>query len=386
MGWKSFSQLFNHTREVEISDMSGMTIAIDAMTEIYRGALATKNVGALTDSNGNPTIHITVVLSTIMDFINNKVNQIWVFDYNQQPNKAFHNAAKLGELAKRKVKKDKALTALKELFSDSDEDYESDTEETTNQSKRQVDSDEETVVTKKETIAKLKVQKRLALEKQAFTVSAAMINDVKIILDGLNIPYMEAPEGFEGEGVASYLNKTGVVDAVFSGDTDSIAYGATKLFRRVPIKKAIYEYTYDDIMEQVKEKNDDLAKYDIDLLIKCALIMGTDFCEKTPGIGPKTVFKKIEYIDLTPEQEKAFIEFKKEPDMSKVLKSTESASNKEDLINWLVNERQFDKARITKKLEFVDYTALHKKVSKSAPRAKPIEKQKIVKRTIKSTK
>jgi flap endonuclease-1 len=199
---------------------------------------------------------------------------------------------------------------------------------------------------------------------------------------------MEAPEGFEGEGVASYLNKTGVVDAVFSGDTDSIAYGAKKLFRRVPIKKAIYEYTYDDIMDQVKEKNDDLAKYDIDLLIKCALIMGTDFCEKTPGIGPKTVFKKIEYIDLTPEQEKAFIEFKKEPDMSKVIKSTESASNKEELINWLVNERQFDKTRITKKLEFIDYTKLYKKVTKPATRVKENapEKQKIVKRTLKPTK
>ena len=373
MGWKSFSQLFNPTREVSISDMAGMTIAIDAMTEIYRGALATKSVGALTDKTGKPTIHISVVISTIMEFMNNNVKQIWVFDHNQVPNTEFHNIAKMHELTKRKVKKDNAIKSLKEMDEVLPEKNISNLKQEADKSDDSDDSDIEREVFKQRDITDLKIKKRQTLEKQAFTVSAEMIADVKYILKCLHIDYMEAPKGFEGEGIASYLNKTGVVDAVFSGDTDSIAYGAKTLFRRVPIKKAIYEYTFDDIIEQVKEKNDDIETYDINLLIKCALIMGTDFCEKTPRVGPGTVLKKIEYIELTNAQEKAFYEFTKVPDMDNIIKSSiDESYTRDTLIRWLVEERQFNAERISKKLT-LDI--------KETPKETPKEKSKPVSKT-----
>ena len=377
MGWKSFSQLFTPTREVSISDMSGMTIAIDAMTEIYRGALATKSVSALTDKNGRPTIHISVIITTIMEFVNNNVKQIWIFDHDQTPNTEFHNTAKLPELAKRRAKKDNAISSLKKL--DLEDNAANDNVAVNvadNVADDSDDSEIEKEVFKHRNIAELNIKKRQTLEKQAFSVSAEMIADIKYILKCLHIDFMEAPKGFEGEGIASYLNKTGAADAVFSGDTDSIAYGAKTLFRRVPIKKVIYEYTFDNIIEQIKEKNDDIDEYDINLLIKCALIMGTDFCEKTPRVGPGTVLKKIEYIELTKEQKAAFNEFTKIPDMDTVKKSNinniDNTYNRDTLIQWLVEERQFNAERIAKKLEpdIKNPKAIMRKKSKSTKSTK----------------
>jgi hypothetical protein len=381
MGWKSFSKLFNPTREVSIADMSGMTIAVDAMTEIYRGALATKNVGTLTDKNGTPTIHISVVISSIMEFLNNDVKQIWIFDHSRI------NTAKIPELAKRKEKKDKAIKELKELSSD--DEIQPEFIESVESVDEPSDSDIEIQVEKMRTITELKIKKRDTLQKQAFTVSKQMISDIKFILDSLNIEYMEAPEGFEAEGLASYLNKIDIVDAVFSGDTDAITYGAKTLFRRVPVKKAIYEYTFDNIIEQVKEQNDDLENYNIDLLIKCALIMGTDFCAKTPRIGPGTVLKKIDYIELTVDQQKAFHEFKKIPDMNLVVKSNPPTANNKlkYLIQWLVEERQFNEERITKKLTKINKPIKKKSIVKTDKKSteKPVEKQ-VVKPSIRRRK
>jgi flap endonuclease-1 len=382
MGWKNFSKLFEPTREVAISDMAGQLIAVDAMTEIYRAALATKSVSTLTDKYGAPTIHISVVISTVMDFMSNGVRQIWVFDHNQAPDKEFHNVAKMPELAKRKAKKDKAIEDLKELFSDD----ESDTEQPAKSGKMPADddkindanennSDEEVEVVKKSTVKNLKVKKRNMLEKQAFTVSPKMIADVKFILDKLGIYHIDAPEGFEAEGIASYLNKIGIVDAVFSGDTDAIAYGAKRLYRRVPIKKVILEYTYDDIIEQVIEKNSDIENPDIDLLIKCALVMGTDFCEKTHRIGPGTVLKRIEYIELTDEQEKAMVEFTKTPNISVQIEAR--PTNVPGLIEWLVNERQFNEDRMIKKLDLeIIALANERQVSKKSKSANPVKSPK----------
>lgn len=343
MGIKNFSKTFNPTRIIKNKDLKNMTIAIDAMTELYRASLGAKTVDLLTDDEGNPTLFISVLISNILEFHKNNVNQIWVFDYDQAADKSFHNPAKLDELIKRKQKKQAAqqkIDKLKEdpLFSDDEEDLETD------ETKKELetnDTNKETYETKTEADKQDKIN---ALEKQLFSVNKTVINEVKLILNCLNIKWVEAPYGFEGECVATYLNVSGVADAVYSGDTDPIAFGAKKLLRKNPKDKKIYEYTQENILEQIQTAtiNHYPELYDIR---KISVILGTDVCDKTTGVGAKTVFKKYRNITLTKKQEQAIEFFDKHPNNNLLINNEDKQPfiniNLDELILWLVNIKKF---------------------------------------------
>ena len=341
MGIKNFSKTFNPTRIIKNKDLKNMTLAIDAMTELYRASLGAKTVDLLTDDEGNPTLFISVLISNILEFHKNNVNQIWVFDYDQDADKSFHNPAKLDELIKRKQKKQAAqekIDKLKEdpLFSD-DEEEELDKETDT----KTDETDKETDKQDKETDKQDKIN---ALEKQLFSVNKTVINEVKLILNCLNIKWAEAPHGFEGECVATYLNVSGVADAVYSADTDPIAFGAKKLLRKNPKDKKIYEYTQENILEQLQSvtTNHSPELYDIR---KIAVILGTDVCDKTAGVGAKTVFKKYRNITLTKKQEQAIQFFDKHPNNNLLINNEDKQPfiniNLDELLLWLVNIKKF---------------------------------------------
>jgi len=415
MGIKNFSKAFRATRVVKYKDLKGKTLAIDAMTELYRAALGAKSVSALTDAFGNPTMHINVILSIVIELHKNNVNQIWVFDHNQDPNADFHNPMKLGELAKRRKRKEVALDQIKSitdvkdtdpLFSDDDEpDQDQVVELAQHTTVIAVDiqpaiaksSVEKNLVAKssveKSPVAKSPVAKSPStknklnsLEKQTFSVSNDMINDIKLMLTYLNIKFIEAPAGFEGEAIASYLTRIDMADAVFSGDTDPIAYGARVLYRRNPRDKQIYEYTNEDILNQIAE-NSDIIEVTIDDLLTAAMALGTDACDKTPGIGPATVLKKLSTIKLTDKQKNAMKEFTKIPskDSIKIVSSDKKAfedANIDDLVDWLVNTKSFSRTRITTLLSKA--TSVKLTHSKSPSRAKSPSGTKTVTKKYKS--
>lgn len=435
MGIKNFSKTFNAVRTVKYKDLRGKTIAIDAMTELYRAALGAKTVATLTDKYGKPTMHISVILSIVVELQLNDVNQIWVFDYDQDPNTDFHNPMKLGELAKRKKRKDIAIESIKSLadlvddspmFSDDEDQPDeakpvieladmTDIKELLKEPKMPTVSlteEEETklftmtyrqkaqfMLKKTETLKKeyeqqladynymknrLDKKNRIAsLEKQTFSVSKDMINDVKLILNCLNIKFIESPRGFEGEAIASYLTHIGQADAVFSGDTDPIAYGASVLLRRNPRDKLIYEYTQQDVLDQIRAANSKYKSPTLADLHKVAMALGTDACEKTPGIGPGTVLKKLHEIELTPTQIAAMKEFVKIPEMSEV--KTYNAElepfidcKSEMLVEWLVNERSFTRTRIQAQVnKVINGQADTMEPAKPVVRVKPKSKSQI---------
>lgn len=350
MGIKNFSKVFNATRIIKWKDYAGKTVAIDAMTELYRAALGASSVNTLTDSSGKPTAHINTILATILEIHRSGVNQIWVFDHNQNPDEDFHNPAKLGELLKRKKKKEEAASEMKTLkdfqqmsqnptFSD-DEEEDHETPNTTDKPSQitgTVDAD---------------VSQRIAaLEKRTFSATPEMIADVKLILGCLNIHYLEAPAGCEGEQTATHLTNIGKADAVYSGDTDPIAYGVTCLLRRNPKDKKIYEYPLEDIIKQVNE-NSSIENPTIEDVRKAAVALGTDLAEKSPGIGAKTVLKKLHTIKLSKKQTEAMSEFAAVCDESKLVIYNENKvpfapdCMKTELIDWLVNVKSFNKTRI----------------------------------------
>jgi hypothetical protein len=409
MGIKGFSKAFNFTRIVKLKDLKRQRLAIDAMTELYRSSLGAKYVTALTDHQGNPTLYISVILQNIFKFYVNYIDSTWTFDHNQNKDQAFHNTLKLGELEKRSKKQGLAsekINKLKEeaMFSDDEldeldnkADGESNasfikdnmalglTEEDANELLQSIDLDNDldneldndldsddgkmslsnktksslkksanssapkSTSSSKKPSAERKVQIKQqidALEKQTFKVNTQMINDIKFILDCLNIKWVEAPAGFEGEAIAAYLNATSAVDAVYSGDTDPIAFGAPILLRLNPKDKQIYEYTQEDVLQQITNSNDEIEEPDLDDFLKAAVALGTDMAEKTTGVGPKTVLKKLHNIKLTKSQKEAIEHFKKQPRQEDIVihnadKTPFVECRMEELITWLVTVKRF---------------------------------------------
>lgn len=350
MGIKDFSKTFSAVREVKTKDLAGKKLAIDAMTEIYRAALGAKSVNLLTDASGKPTLHISVILSNIIELQHQGIDQIWVFDYERDSSSNdFHNPAKLLELEKRRKRKDEAKKRLDEFGNDLDKVdvlfSDSDSENQDQDTKQDQDSDQD------QDLKQEQKNKKNALEKQMFTATKEMINDIKLILNALNIKYITAPSGFEGEAIAAYLSATDKVDGVYSGDTDPIPFGAKILWRRNPRDKKIYEYTIDDILDQIKTKNAAYTNPNLDDVRKACIALGWDSNEKTKGIGAKTVLKKLDAIELSEAQQKVLEHFEQIPSNDSIIINNLDKKPFEDcqvkaLLEWLTTEKSFTRSRI----------------------------------------
>jgi 5'-3' exonuclease len=345
MGIKNFSKVFTESRVIKIKDLSKKRVAIDSMTEIYRSALGAKAVKTLTDHYGNPTMHLSVILANLIEMQSVGIVMTWVFDHDQNSdsNADFHNPAKLGELLKRKARKKAAqdrINALREttdaeevMFSDSDE---------------QDDSADEY----DDVIVENKHQNEIdRLEKQEFSATKAMVNDIKLLLNCLNITYVEAPAGYEGEQIASNMAEEGLVDGVYSGDTDPIPFGSPVLWRRAR-DKSVYEYEQTELLQQITDGSSEIEDATMDDLLKVCLALGCDFAQKTPGIGPKTVLRKLHTFELTDEQlEFGKTSFENKCPIDNLVFHNKDAvpftnCNASDLITWLTDERSFTKTRV----------------------------------------
>lgn len=353
MGIKSFTQVFDHSNEIKYKDMSGKNIVIDASVEIYRSALGMKMSETLTDAFGQPTAHINIILlGVILKLKAANVNQYWVFDKFHEAGDEFHNPLKQLELQKRKEKKMAASKKIVELKNKIDELNIKDLKKVIKSEESELfsDSEEET-----DSIEINKHKENLdKQEKVAFVIKRYYFEDVIFMLDMLDIPWLESPNGFDAEQIAAESTNKNIfgvkMDFVLSSDMDALLFGAKALIKRDIRKKKFFKYVLDDILEKYNLTQDDL--------IKVGVILGTDFAPKTPRVGPKTVLKKYKSIELTEDQQKAIdMNFKRkltDIEIKKIIINncdTLPFSNKEKfqlMLDWLESVKQFNRDRIIK--------------------------------------
>lgn len=356
MGIKDFTHVFKNQGAITFKHLKNNTIAIDASIELYRTSLGMSSIRALTDHDGKSTVHINTLLANIIKYQQNHIKQIWVFDYESQPNEQFHNPLKMGELQKRKKAKDKAIAELRERKT-KDELDEGD-----------LFSDDENVEINDEVKVQTSVE---SLEKRSFSLSKDAVNDLKFILNCFDIMWLESPFGYESEQVCAALTNIDLenpndhknmhlttqiaeklkADYVWSQDADTLMFGAKALIRKnmkPGMKKTADYYVYylDKVLEGISNEAT------IDDLIKIGVILGCDFAKKTPKIGAKTVLKKYKNVELTEEQKNAVKFFKtRSPDMSEIViwnhdKTPFSDAKKAGiLVTWL-ESKAFSKARV----------------------------------------
>jgi hypothetical protein len=343
MGVKGFTKVVSST-DVTLKDLKNQTLAVDGSLELYRAALGMASVKGLTDGSGKPTLHVSVILANIIKYKQNKIDTIWVFDFDPEKlaNSECHNPLKLQELEERRKKRDAAKKKILELKkqnknSDSDSDLFSD-----------IDDEEET---------KKAIQKQ---EKIAFTLQSWMVNDIKLILNLLDIKWVESPKGVEAECLAARLTHDDVAeaDAVLSSDADALLFGASTLIKKNTRTKKYNRFYLDEVLEKhnITQKQ----------LIQMGIVLGTDmYKDKVKKlffrIGPKTVIGKLKSGVLKdkfkdPEVKKAMEHFQEICDIDSLEWHNEdedsftNIAKAKQLLEWLVKEKNFNRSRIRKQI------------------------------------
>lgn len=286
---------------VKEKDFKGKCLGVDVSYDIYRASLGMRNIKSLTDKKGIPTILLNTLLCNVVKYKKLGVKGlVYVFD-NPAP-----NPHKAKEQKKRRTARKKALV---------------------------------------EYARENKIEKKEQLEKRTFTITDEMVSDVKKLLTLLGVAWVVAPEGYEAEHLGAELSNEGIIDSFITSDSDALLFGAKSFIRQVKkkgSKKCKYEeYILDDV----------LVDYELtrEQMVHLGVVLGSDFADKTKGVGPGTVLTKGLTTKLTKEQEKAKEYFLKQcPFNVNMIKK--DVMDKQSLIKWLVENKNFNEKRITKLL------------------------------------
>lgn len=248
--------LINSSRPIGIEDLSGKVVAIDAFNTIYQFLATIRGPTGeyLTNSKGEITSHISGIFYRNVNLLMSDIKPVYVFD-----GKA--NALKTSELQRRKQAKAQAETKYMLAMEEG------------------------------------RLEDARKFSKRTSVLTDNMVEEAKMVLKLLGIPFVQAPS--DGEAAAAALTQTGKAYAAASQDYDSILFGATLLVRNLAIsgrRKIPNRDSYIEIEPEVIERAKVLEETNLteEQLVDVGILIGTDFNPGgIPGIGPKTALKLI---------------------------------------------------------------------------------------------
>jgi flap endonuclease-1 len=317
-------------KEIELKDLKGKTIAIDAFNTLYQFLTTIRQADGtpLMDSKGNVTSHLSGLLYRNINLLLEGIKPIYVFD-GKPPE------LKYQEIERRKEAKDLAQEKYEEAKEKGD------LEEMKKYSSRTV------------------------------KMTDKIISESKELLEALGIPVIKAES--EGEAEAALMARNNLVWASASQDFDSLLYGTPKLIRNLTLarkRKTSSGLLVDTKMELI-EFEDVLNKLQIsnEQLICLAILVGTDYNPGgVKGIGQKRALeivqkyqfpvKIFEYVQNSEKYTldfdwqqvfKQFHQFKAKTINSKEIQ--EKKINIEKLKEILVTRHEFSEERINNAIE-----------------------------------
>jgi len=241
-------------KEIEISDLKGKTLAVDAFNVIYQflSTIRQPDGTPLQDTKGRITSHLSGLFYRNLNLLQEGIKLVYVFDGK-------HPELKRRTHEKRQEQKDIALEKYEKAVK------EEDVEGMGKYSRSLVRLDEE------------------------------KINESKELLKAMGIAIVQAFG--EGEAQASYICKNGEVYAVASQDYDCLLFETPLLIQNLTLaKKRKTVSGYVEIKPQLIELKHVLKELDInqEQLITIGVLSGTDY---NPGgilgIGPKKALKLV---------------------------------------------------------------------------------------------
>ncbi|KAB8258200.1 flap endonuclease 1 [Aspergillus pseudonomiae] len=229
----------------DIKNHFGRKVAIDASMSIYSFLIAVRSEGQqLMSDTGETTSHLMGMFYRTLRMVDNGIKPLYVFD--GAPPKL-----KSGELAKRTARKAEATEAHEEA---------------------------------KETGTAEDVEK---FSRRTVRVTRDHNAECKKLLKLMGIPYIDAPT--EAEAQCAVLARAGKVYAAASEDMDTLCFEAPILLRHLTFSEQRKEPILEIHLSRVLEGLDMDRNQFIDLCI----LLGCDYLEPIPKVGPNTALKLI---------------------------------------------------------------------------------------------
>ena len=253
MGTK-INELVSDTKKViSFENLLNKEIAIDAFNTIYQflAIIRQRDGTPLKDYNGNVTSHLSGLFYRTLNFIEQNIKPIYVFDGRP-------SELKLETIKERKKVKEEARQKMVEA--QEKEDFE----------------------------------KATRFAQLTSTLDEDMIIESKKLIEYLGIPVIQAES--EGEAQAAYLVNKGDAWGCASQDYDSLLFGAKKLIRNFAItrtRKVKDTTTSVDIEYISLSKFLDGLNINREQLIEMGILIGTDFYPGIKGIGQHTALDLI---------------------------------------------------------------------------------------------
>jgi len=307
-------------KEIELTDLSGRIIAIDAFNIVYQflSIIRDRFTGEpLKDSKGRITSHLSGLLYRTSRLVEVGIRPIFVFD-GEPPE------FKIGTIKEREKAKKEAKKKWKEA----------------------VDRGEAAM--------------RYAQAAARFTEE--MVEGSKKLLDFMGIPFIQAVS--EGEAQCAYMCKKSSVDYTGSQDYDSLLFGSPLLVRNLSItgrRKVPRKEAYIEIKPEIIELKKTLDELGVTQkqLITMGILIGTDYAPGIKGVGPKTalklvkkhktlktILKKVEWKGEV-EAEK-ILDFFLKPPITKKYELDWKKPDGDKIMEFMIEEHDFSRERIEK--------------------------------------
>lgn len=241
--------------EIEFSRLKGRIVAVDALNILYQflAIIRQKDGELLKDSQGRVTSHLSGLFYRSVSLAEEGIKPLYVFD-GEPPSL-----------------KRQTITRRQEIKREARREW------------RQALEEGRTEDVKK-------------YAQQTSRITDDMLNDARILLEGMGIPHVQAPS--EGEAQAALIARKGDAYAAASQDYDSLLFDAPRLTRNLTLtgrRKLPGKDVYITISPELVVLDNTLQQLDItrEQLVEIGLLIGTDYNDGISGIGPKSALKIV---------------------------------------------------------------------------------------------
>ncbi|MBI1974223.1 flap endonuclease-1 [Candidatus Micrarchaeota archaeon] len=242
--------------EIAFNDLAGKRLAIDAYNTIHQflSIIRQPDGTPLMDSHGRVTSHLSGLLYRTAKFVEAGIQPCFVFDGKPPALKARTTAERH---AVRAEAKEKWAAALEK----------GDFEQARKHAQAAVSTTPEIVASSQE------------------------------LIEAMGIPHVQAPS--EGEAQASFMCQRGDVYATASQDYDALLFGSPVLVRNLAVtgkRKLPGRGIYVEVEPERIELKATLSALGIkrEALVEIGLMVGTDYNNGIPRVGPKTALKLVQ--------------------------------------------------------------------------------------------
>ncbi|MEK6973298.1 MAG: flap endonuclease-1 [archaeon] len=241
--------------EFELESLQGKIVGIDSFNVLYQflSSIIGYDGSPLRDSSGRITSHLSGLLYRTTNLIEAGIKPAFIFD---------------GKAHKLKQKTQQERRLIRE------------------------EAEEKMLQAKKE--GKMDEAKKYA--QRAVRLTSEMIDESKKLVELMGLPVVQAPS--EGEAQLAKMCSEGKIYATLSQDYDALLFGSPILLKNVTIsgkRKLPGRDVYYEIKPTMIKLENVMKELQIDRkkLIWLGILLGTDFSEKFPNIGPKKAIKLV---------------------------------------------------------------------------------------------